>query len=245
MEDRTRAAATIVLGCLVLVGSTARAAGEQDAALQREVDEALDGRDFRRVEVSVQGSEAILSGSVPHFWAKHRAIQRAIDVDGINTVATELELPEPETDNDLAEEVAKSVQRYPHYTIWDYITGRVDQATVYLGGWVTPDRRKAAELFERIAKIKGVQDVQSEIKTLSPSQSDRNLRNSIIRQLSRNTHFERVARMKNPPFHILINNGIVQLHGYVQTQAEYIEMQRIVAQTQGVLRVDNRLQTLQ
>ncbi len=110
---------------------------------------------------------------------------------------------------------------------------------------MTPDRRKAAELFERVAKIQGVQDVQSEIKTLSPSQSDRRLRNSIIRQLANNTHFERVALMKNPPFHILINNGIAVLYGYVQTQAEYIEMQRIVAQTQGILRVDNRLQTLQ
>ena len=92
---------------------------------------------------------------------------------------------------------------------------------------VTPDRQKANELFERVAKIKGVQDVQSEIQTLSPSQSDRNLRNSFQRQLAANTHFERVARMVNPPFHIIVNNGIVVLVGYVQTQIEIIEMQRI------------------
>ena len=87
--------------------------------------------------------------------------------------------------------------------------------------------------------------VQSEIQTLSPSQSDRNLRNSFQRQLAANTHFERVARMVNPPFHIIVNNGIVVLVGYVQTQTEVIEMQRIIAQTQGVLRVDNQLQKLQ
>ena len=160
-------------------------------------------------------------------------------------MASELELPEAEDDNDIAEDVAKAIQRYPHYTIWDHITGRVNGGKVFLGGWVTPDRQKANDLFERVAKIKGVQDVQSEIQTLSPSQSDRNLRNSFQRQLAANTHFERVARMVNPPFHIIVNNGIVVLVGYVQTQTEVIEMQRIVAQTQGVLRVDNQLQKLQ
>lgn len=247
LKLRLYGAAVVLTVIALLPASTSLdAEAEQDAAaLKRQVEEALDDGDFRRVEVTVQGTEATLTGSVPHFWAKQQAIERAVNVDGIETVASELELPEPESDTDLAEEVAKSVQRYPHYTIWDYITGRVENATVYLGGWVTPDRRKAAELFERVAKIRGVQEVQSDIQTLSPAQSDQNLRRSIMRQLANNTHFERVARMNNPPFHILINNGIVVLYGYVQTQAEFIEMQRIVAQTQGVLRVDNQLQTLQ
>ena len=113
-----------------------------------------------------------------------------------------------------------------------------------LGGWVTPDRDKAGDLFERVAKISGVQEVQSDIQTLSPSQSDSRLRRSIIRQLARNTHFERLVMMSNPPFHIVINNGVVLLVGYVQGQIELIEMQRIVAQTQGVLRVDNQLEKL-
>ena len=217
----------------------------QATELQRQVKDAMRGRDLRRVEVAVEGTEAILSGNVPHFWAKDQAIKRALEVEGIETVASELELPEAEDDNDIAEDVAKAVQRYPHYTIWDHITGRVNGGKVFLGGWVTPDRQKANELFERVAKIKGVQDVQSEIQTLSPSQSDRNLRNSFQRQLAANTHFERVARMVNPPFHIIVNNGIVVLVGYVQTQTEIIEMQRIIAQTQGVLRVDNQLQKLQ
>ena len=68
---------------------------------------------------------------------------------------------------------------------------------------------------------------------------------SIRRQLTSNTHFERVANMVNPPFHIVVHNGVITLVGYVQTQVEVIEMQRIVAQTQGVLRVDNQLEKLQ
>ena len=220
-------------------------AGQTSPALEREVRESVhDERDLRRIEVSVDGSEATLSGRVENFWDKHRAIERALDVDGIETVVSELELPEPESDNDIAEEVGKVVQRYPHYTIWDFISGRVEDGRVELGGWVTPDRDKAGDLFERVAKIEGVQDVQSDIQTLPPTQGDNRLRRSIIRQLARNTHFERLAMMPNPPFHIVIRNGVVLLIGYVQGQIEFIEMQRIVGQTQGVLRVENRLEKL-
>ena len=220
-------------------------AGQAPAALEREVRESVhDVRDLRHIEVSVDGSEATLTGIVDSFWDKHRAIRRALDVEGIETVASELELPERESDNDIAEELSRQVQRYPHYTIWDFINGRVQDGNVVLGGWVTPDRDKSGDLFERVAKIDGVQDVQNNIEILSPSQGDNRLRRSIIRQLARSTHFERLVMMPNPPFHIVINNGIVLLVGYVQGQIELLEMQRIVAQTQGVLRVENRLQKL-
>jgi osmotically-inducible protein OsmY len=109
---------------------------------------------------------------------------------------------------------------------------------------VTPERDKAGELFERIAKVRGVQDVQMNVTPLSPSRSDDRLRSAIARRLFSSDHFQRFASMTNPPFHIIVNNSVVTLVGYVQSQIEFIEMQRIVAQTQGVLRVDNQIQTL-
>ncbi len=220
-------------------------AGQDSPQLERAVQDSLKGRDFNNIEVAVAGSEALLSGRVPHFWAKDQAIKRALRVDGIETVASELELPDAESDQDIAEAVAKEVQRYPHYTLWDDITARVQQGGVFLGGQVTPDRDKASELFERVAKIEGVQNVESTIESLSPSSNDRRIRDSISRQLRSNTHFERIVRMKNPPIHVIVNNGHVRLLGYVQGQIEMLELQRIVAQTQGVLRVVNEVQTLQ
>ena len=218
----------------------ARQAAQQ---LEGDVHESLRGEgDLRRIEVSVQGSEATLSGRVPTFWAKDQAIKRALDVDGIETVVSELEIPAVEDDSDLAEEVAKAVQRYSYYTIWDVVTGRVDGGRVFLSGRVTPERAKADEIFERVAKVKGVQDVQSDILTLPPSPSDGNLRRAIARRVFSSTHFERFARMPNPPFHIIVHNSIVTLVGYVQGQAELIELQRVVAQTAGVLRVENQLE---
>ena len=242
-------AATMTIVALVLPVSvlTERPgeAGQAVPQLERAVKDKLGRRDLKNVEVSVQGSEALLSGRIPHFWAKHQAIERVLEVDGIETVASELELPTGESDADLAEAVAKEIQRYAHYTQWDDITANVNQGTVFLGGWVTPDRDKAGELFEKVAKITGVQNVESTIENLSPSRSDRRIRQSIERQLRSNMHFEHITNMRNPPLHIIVNNGHVRLVGYVQGQIEMIEIQRIVAQTKDVLRVQNDLQTIQ
>ena len=213
--------------------------------LEGEVHESLRGEgDLRRIEVSVQGSEATLSGRVPTFWAKDQAIKRALDVDGIETVVSALEIPAVEDDSDIAQDMAKAVQRYPYYTIWDHIIGRVNGGRVSLSGRVTPEHAKADEIFERVAKVKGVQDVQSDIMTLPPSPNDRNLRLAIARRVFSSTRFARFATMPNPPFHIIVHNRIITLVGYVQGQIELIELERIVAHTAGVLRVENQLEKL-
>lgn len=237
-------AAIVAFGLpLALLAERPVEARQAPQQLEREVYESLRGEgDLRRIEVSVQGSEATLSGRVPTFWAKDQAIKRALDVDGIEIVVSELEIPAVEDDSDLAQDVAKAVQRYLYYTIWDHVTGRVNGGRVSLSGRVTPERAKADEIFERVAKVRGVQDVQSDIMTLPPSQSDMNLRRAIARRVFSSIHFERLATMRNPPFHIVVHNSIITLVGYVQGQIELLELQRIVAQTQGVLRVENQLE---
>ena len=202
-------------------------------------------RELRELEVTVDGNEVTLAGRLRTFWEKSEAIRRTFEVDGVETVASEIVVPIEEDQERLVEEVVKAIQRYPHYRIWDYIDGNIDNGAVTIFGAVTPERDKVQEIFERIAKIRGVQDVQMNVTTLSPSSGDRRIRASIARQISASHHFERYAVMKNPPFHIIVNNGVATLVGYVQGDIERMEMQRIVAQTQGVLRVDNQLQTVQ
>lgn len=235
----------IVLGAVVWLTVTPVGA-EQDVynKIQQEVERALQGDDYERVNVSVIGSEVTLTGRVPHLLAKNEAIRRTLEIGGIETVASELQLPEEEEDSDLAQEVGKAIRRYPHFTIWDYVDGRINQGVVSLHGSVTPDRNKKRELYETIAKIKGVQDYIDEIEVQSPSGGDDRLRQSIGRNLASNQHFERTMSMRNPPYHIIVNRSSVALVGYVQTQIEYREMERIVRMTHGVLKVDNQLQTV-
>ena len=68
-----------------------RALHRTERRLRREVREALRrDRDLRGIEVSVQGGEATLTGRVPTVGARRQAIERALQVDGIETIASEL-----------------------------------------------------------------------------------------------------------------------------------------------------------
>ena len=162
----------------------------------------------------------------------------------MDTVVSELEIPGAEDDQRLADDVGRALQRYVHNTLWDYTGAVVNQGVVTLSGWVTPDRDKAGEIFERVAKLRGVQDVQSSIETLPANLQDARLRQSIASRLFASVHFSRFRSMSTPPFRVIVANGSVTLVGYVQGDAERISMELIVAQTQGVLRIDNQLETL-
>jgi osmotically-inducible protein OsmY len=216
---------------------------QTSTGIEREVREELRGeRDLRRIAVTVTGGEVTLTGEVETFWSKSEAIRRALEVDGVETVISEIEIPPAESDQDLAEEVGKAVQRYPYYTLFDDLNGRINGGVVTLTGRVTPERDKAGELFERVAKIPGVQDVQNQIEPMSPSSGDNRLRQAIARAIFTNTHFIRFSTQRNPPFHIIVENSIVTLIGYVQGEIERREMEQIVGFTPGVLRVVNELQ---
>ncbi len=196
---------------------------------QRVIEQALrKERDLRRLEVSVVSTEATLVGLVPHFFAKHEAIRIVLAVDGIETVVSEIELPEPVDDADIAEELARVILGYPHYTLWDYLDAWTNQGVVTLLGSVTPDRDKKYELYRDITRIPGVQDYVDRVEILSPSSSDRRLRTNISYAIGRSSHFDRYRNSVNFPFHIVINNGVVTLKGYVRSQIEHIAMESIV-----------------
>ena len=248
MHRRLSAVSAVACALLVaggLAAEAAPAAAQPSDRLERDVREALRrDRGLRRLEVTTNGSEVTLAGELDTFWLKSEAIRRALDVDGVETVVSEIALPEG-SDRGLVEDISQAVRRYPHYTVFDYIDGRIENGVVTLTGRVTSERDKRAEVFERVAKIRGVQDVRNEIVSISPSTGDNRLRLAIARQVFNNVHFQRFASFANPPFHIIVERGVVTLVGYVQGEIERRELERIARQTDGVLRVFNQLQTAQ
>ena len=159
-------------------------------------------------------------------------------------MASEITLPEG-SDTSIIDDVSRAVLNYPYYTVFDYLDGRVENGVVTLIGRVTSERDKRDEVFERVAKVRGVQDVQNEIIQMSPSTADNRLRNALAQQIFNSIHFQRFASYKNPPFRILVDRSVVILVGYVQGEIERREMENIARQTFGVLRVHNQLQTMQ
>lgn len=222
----------------------APAPAQPSERLEREVrDELRRERGLRRLEVTTDGGEVTLTGRLDTFWLKSEAIRRALEVDGVETVVSEIALPEG-SDRSIIDDVSRAVLDYPYYTVFDYLDGRVENGVVTLIGRVTSERDKRADVFERVAKVRGVQDVQNLIVQISPSTADDRLRNDLAQQIFGSIHFQRFASYKNPPFRILVDRSVVTLVGYVQGEIERREMESIARQTFGVLRVHNQLQTM-
>lgn len=247
MKHESWSIVRLVIVALTLVSAVGGTQAAQTADARRDaVARALSGdRQLRDLTVSVdEQGRVLLSGDLPTLWLKMRAIDLALDAAGGAEVVSELTLPRAESDETLAQDVADAIGGYEHYTVFDYLTGRVNDGVVTLQGEVTAPPDKPRQLTELVAKIRGVQEIRNAIEILPPSRSDDVLRLNLARQIFSHPSFERFSGMINPPFHILVHNGIVTLIGYVQSQIEMIEIQQIVSQTQGILRVENKLQTV-
>ena len=248
-RNRSRVVVAIAtLGVAMLTAQTfAKSAGSARAQSGTELVQAIQAEfaknsDLRTITVEMAGAVVRLAGEVPSIHAQNQAIDIARRTGGVNSVVNDMTIPAAESDQAIAEGVVKALQSYPHITIWDHVDGVVNDGVVTLVGMVTPDRNKPRDIGIEVAKIPGVQQIRVNIEVMSPAASDEQIRSRIARRLiSRGDPFERFESMINPPIRILVNRGIVVLLGYLGFQGDKIELQRIVAQTQGVLRVENHV----
>lgn len=146
-----------------------------------------------------------------------------------------------EGDRTLAREVAAAVSEYSRLTIFDHVTGHVEDGVVVLGGKVTTPDKKAA-LEERVARLGGLRELKSEVTVLPASADDDALRYRVSRAIYGNPSFWSYAAMPNPPIHILVENGHVTLTGVVSSHVERA-MARSLARGQGERSLVSELRT--
>lgn len=222
----------------------AAGATQPQTAIARTIADVLrDELDLEGVAVRLAGTEATLTGDVPTLWNKTEAISRTLAFAAVATVASELTVAGAEDDGDLAEEVARAIRGYRYMTIWDYVGGGVRDGVVTLNGSVTPDRDKAGDLFERVAKIRGVQDIKMQIAQQSASRRDTDLRARIAARALRHpalSHYTLVADV--PAFRILVDKAVVTLAGTVRSGTESRVLESIARQSFETVNVVNRLQ---
>ena len=229
----------------VTIAAGPQAAQGADTAIVAAVKQALSrDQDLRRLTVSVSGSEVTLSGRVPTLWLKQDAIKRTLKVEGVETVASNIELPRAESDLNLAYRIGPAIDRYSYYTIFDYVDAVIRNGVVTLTGGVTPDGKKAEQIAEEVARVRGVQEIRNEIVTLPPNLSDERIRAALYERIFDHISFEGLQGARVPPFRILVNNGMVTLYGTVQGEIEFRELESIARYTSGVLRVNNNLRTI-
>jgi hyperosmotically inducible protein len=236
-----RKTVSIFLGAVLSVVSVLAASeSDRDEAIRAAVEAKLESKEAPAF-VSVRDSVVTLSGKAPSVWAKGRAVELAMEVDGVTAVQDELEIARGESDQKVAEAVAKAVNRYPYFTIYDDVNLEIEEGHVTLHGRVTMPF-KSEEIVKRAAKVMGVQSVTNQIETLPVNIGDQKLRSVLAYRIYGDDTFREYASRVNPPIHIVVERGRVALTGAVRSQVEKRKAESIARSTFGVFSVENRLQ---
>ncbi len=156
------------------------------------------------------------------------------------TVVSEVTVARGEGDGALAALVAKRLERYVFFTIFDDAEVAVDNGVVTLTGRVTMPY-KADAFADLAAHVPGVQEVRNDVRTLPVSKFDDQLRYAVARQIYGDDLFARYAIQPNPPVHIIVEHGAVTLTGVVFSEVERRKAEVIARGTFAVMSVTNKL----
>lgn len=141
----------------------------------------------------------------------------------------------------LYQAVAREVNRYVNFTIFDDVSVGIDNGIVTLSGRVTMPYKKN-DLTRRVGSVDGVKEVLNQIQVLPVSPFDDQLRFRIARAIYGNSSFWQYGAMANPPIHIVVENGRVTLTGVVNSNVERV-LARSLATGFGEFSVTNDLKT--
>lgn len=141
----------------------------------------------------------------------------------------------------VASAIGREIDGYPQYSIFDHVTGAVDNGVVTLTGKVTMPYKKN-DISRKVAAVDGVREVLNRIEVLPVSPYDEELRLRIARAIYGNSAFWQYAARANPPIHIIVDRGHVTLVGVVNSHVERM-LARSLATGFGELSVTNDLRT--
>ena len=231
----------VVLVVLLVFGVALHAVGVSDAELTRNIQKQLSNLDYgsQRPVVMVSGGVVTITGTVTSLWLKEETISRALKVEGIMQLVSELTISKAESDEKLAAEVIDKIQHYDLFTVYDDFQGSVKNGVVHLGGAVT-EPKKLDDVIERLAKIRGVQAIDNKVTVLPANQDDDRLRAAIATAIYSLTDFERYS-MANPPIHVIVNRGHVTLTGMVRSEIEKRKAYEAARFVNGVLALEDKV----
>jgi hyperosmotically inducible periplasmic protein len=160
---------------------------------------------------------------------------------GLVSAASAQEPVDVRFDVRIATDIGRQVDGYTQYSIFDYVSGTVDNGIVTLTGKVTMPYKKT-DIGRRAQQVAGVREVRNNIDVLSVSPYDEELRLRIARAIYGNSAFWQYAARANPPIHIIVDRGHVTLVGVVSSNVDRM-LARSLATGFGELSVTNDLRT--
>jgi osmotically-inducible protein OsmY len=144
--------------------------------------------------------------------------------------------------NMLQAAVRHELVTLPYYDVFDWLEAEVQPGgqVVLRGEVVRPTTSSDAE--KRVRRIEGVHAVTNEIKVLSVSQLDRNLRIALYRAIyNYNSPLFRYATRAMPPIHIVVENSRATLKGVVASEMESQLAYNAARHVPGLFEVKNEL----
>jgi hyperosmotically inducible periplasmic protein len=218
---------------------------QSDADLQAAVQKSLGNSAYKNVQVSVQGGEATLTGTVSVYDDKERADKKAHHVKGIQGVRNQIEVAGTDvSDAQLQDKLVKAVS-YDRVgygtTTYNAISIGVQNGVVTLGGYAYGPT-DAASAVSLVANTKGVKDVIDNITVNPPSPMDDRIRVATARAVYGFPMLQKYSIDPAKPIRIQVSGGHVTLYGEVDTQADKNAAGIRANTVPGVFSVDNQLQ---
>jgi predicted acyltransferase (DUF342 family) len=142
---------------------------------------------------------------------------------------------------EIFRDVSEQVLQYSRFTIFDSVGATVHEGVVTLSGKVTMPF-KSNDIERRVSSVEGVTAVRNDVTVLPVSQFDDELRLRIARAIYGNANFWGYGAMRNPPVHIIVEDGHVTLEGVVNSNIDRL-LARSMASTFGTFSVTNNLKT--
>ncbi|PYS35629.1 MAG: transport-associated protein [Acidobacteria bacterium] len=142
----------------------------------------------------------------------------------------------------LAAAVRHELLTLPYYDVFDWLEAEIlsDGRVVLRGEVVRLTTSDDAE--NRVRRIESVSGVVNEIKVLSLSPRDGELRIALYRAIyDWNSPLFRYAMRAMPPIHIIVENGRITLKGAVATQLESQLASNAASHVSGIFEVRNEL----
>jgi osmotically-inducible protein OsmY len=229
MKITTNAARVSVLALAFSAAVPLTFAAVPDDAVRLQIVERLRRAGLDReadVRVDVRNGEARLTGVAVTVHALREVERQARKVTEPVDNRLRVVPVEPHTDSEIAAAVTEAILRYPYYTVFDSVEGRVENGVVSLRGSVLqPYRRTAIE--NRIEKIPGVRGIANAVAVQPVSIHDSRLRRGLVRAIYDDPRFVQYASWANPPVRIVVDRGRVTLSGLVATRVEQVVLGHI------------------